>query len=65
MRRIIDLGDVNNSVSILPTGQSGVMQSKHYADQAENYVKGFWRPQLFDEGDIRNGSCKNLIFTPY
>lgn len=39
-RRIIDFSDVDNSLSILPTGQSGVMLSKHYKDQAEKYLNG-------------------------
>ncbi len=45
-RRIIDFSDVENSVSILPTGQSGNPFSKHYDDQAP--VSSFVGPEIVD-----------------
>ncbi len=49
-RRIIDFSDVENSIAILPTGQSGNVFSKHYDDQAEKYLKGeFFKMKLNKE----------------
>jgi penicillin amidase len=39
-RRIIDFSDVENSLAIVPTGQSGRVFSKHYKDQAQKYLNG-------------------------
>ena len=45
-RRLIDFKNVEDSVGILPTGNSGVPFSKHYSDQVEMYLKGDFRPQI-------------------
>ena len=39
-RRIVDFSDVENSLGILPTGQSGNVFSEHYKDQAQKYLNG-------------------------
>ena len=53
-RRIVDFADVrNNSWSILPTGQSGVYFSPHYADQAEMYVNGEYRKMMMNHEEIK------------
>ena len=62
-RRIIDFSDVENSMSILPTGQSGNPFSKHYRDQAEMYNKGEFRKMKMNKEEIMEISTK-LIFTP-
>jgi penicillin G amidase len=45
-RRLIDFKNVEDSVGILPTGNSGVPFSKHYSDQVELYLKGDFRAQI-------------------
>jgi len=52
-RRIIDFSDVENSMSILPTGQSGNPFSRHYEDQAEMYVKGEFRKMMMNDAEIK------------
>jgi penicillin amidase len=51
-RRVIDFSDIENSMSILPTGQSGVPFSKHYKDQAVMYIKGEFRKMKLNEDEI-------------
>ena len=60
-RRIIDFSDVENSISILPTGQSGNPFSKHYKDQAEMYNKGEFRKMKMNEEEIKKVSTKLTI----
>jgi penicillin amidase len=64
MRIILDFEDVEKSVSVLPTGQSGNRFSKHYADQAKLYAKGKYRPQLMNESTIRDKAKNILILSP-
>ncbi len=63
-RRIVDFSDVENSISILPTGQSGNPLSKHYKDQAEMYVNGEFRKMMMNKEEIMSTSEDVLIFTP-
>lgn len=63
-RRVINFADVENSVSILPTGQSGNPFSKHYEDQAQMFVNGEFRKMLLNKKEIEETSKSLLIFNP-
>lgn len=60
-RRVIDFSDIENSWSILPTGQSGNPMSSHYNDQAELYVQGKFRKMKMNKKEIQHSSTK-LVF---
>ncbi|MDC9722435.1 MAG: penicillin acylase family protein [Urechidicola sp.] len=62
-RRIVDFADVENSMSILPTGNSGNPFSPHYRDQANMYVNGEYRKMKMNAEEIERVSTK-LIFNP-
>ena len=62
-RRIIDFSDIENSWSVLPTGQSGNPMSKHYNDQADLFVKGKFRKMKLNKAEITKTSTK-LVFKP-
>ena len=62
-RRIIDFSDIENSWSVLPTGQSGNPMSPHYNDQADLFVKGKFRKMKLNKKEIEATSTK-LIFKP-
>ncbi len=62
-RRIIDFSDIENSWSILPTGQSGNPMSPHYKDQADMYNTGKFRKMKLNKDEIVKTSTK-LIFIP-
>ncbi|MEO8517331.1 MAG: penicillin acylase family protein [Flavobacterium sp.] len=62
-RRIVDFSDIENSWSILPTGQSGNPMSKHYDDQTKMYVAGKFRKMKLNKEEIVKTSTK-LIFIP-
>lgn len=60
-RRIIDFSDIENSWSILPTGQSGNPMSPHYSDQAEMYNAGKFRKMKMNKEEIISSSTKLII----
>jgi len=60
-RRVIDFSDVENSMSILPTGESGNPFSKHYKDQALMYNNGEFRKMKLNKEEIIKTSSK-LVF---
>jgi len=62
-RRIIDFSDIENSISVLPTGQSGNPMSKHYDDQTDLFVKGKFRKMKLNKREIEATSTK-IIFKP-
>ena len=43
-RQIVDLGDLDGSVSVLPTGQSGQPFSRHWGDQTQLWATGGTKP---------------------
>nr|WP_299068516.1 penicillin acylase family protein [uncultured Allomuricauda sp.] len=63
-RRIIDFSDVENSISILPTGQSGNPLSKYYKDQAELFVNGEFRKMMMNKEEIEETAASLLVFKP-
>lgn len=64
MRIILDFENIEESVSVLPTGNSGNRFSKHYADQKELFAKGKYRLQMMNESDIKEKSIGKLVLVP-
>jgi penicillin amidase len=62
-RRIIDFSDIENSLSILPTGQSGNPMSRHYDDQNTMFLEGKFRKMMMNKKEIISKSTK-LVFKP-
>ena len=57
-RRIVDFSDIEHSISILPTGQSGNPFSPHYNDQAELYHQGKFRLMMMNWEEIKAQSTR-------
>jgi len=64
LRRIVDFGNPDFGRSVLPTGQSGHLLSKHYDDQAQLFVDGGSRPELMDKKTIEREKIGKLIINP-
>lgn len=62
-RRVVDFSDVDNSLAILPTGQSGNVFSEHYKDQAQKYVAGEFVKMKINQKEIEQSENK-LVFFP-
>lgn len=62
-RRIIDFSDVENSLAIIPTGQSGNVFSEYYKDQTQKYLDGNFVKMRLNQSDIE-ASENVLILKP-
>lgn len=61
IRRIVDLSNMNRSLSILPTGQSGRPLSKHYGDQTRNWLNGQYKYLYQDSTLFDNYTLMKLV----
>ena len=62
-RRVIDFSNIEGSMSISPTGQSGNPLSDHYKDQAQKFVDGEFVPMLLNKETIQKKKNK-LVLEP-
>jgi penicillin G amidase len=51
-RMLVDLGDLDNSRAVLPTGESGQPLSRHWGDQTPLWLRGELHPMWFTRGRI-------------
>jgi penicillin amidase len=63
-RMIVDLNQLDNSVSILSPGQSGNPSSVHYDDQIDGWKKGGYHPMLYKREHIEKESIHRLRLIP-
>ncbi|MBK7200628.1 penicillin acylase family protein [Candidatus Amarolinea dominans] len=52
MRHIIDMGDLEGAVAVLPVGQSGHLGSPHYDDLLELWSRGEYHPMLWSRAQV-------------
>jgi penicillin G amidase len=48
MRRIVDFSDLDNALSVLPSGESGQVLSAHYSDQTSLWLNGAYHTMPLD-----------------
>ena len=63
-RRLINIGDPDQSYSILPSGNSGNFQSPHYNDQVEMFLNGEYRNLLFTDQQLNNNKQHTMLILP-
>lgn len=63
-RLIYDLGDWDNSISILPDGISGQPGSDHYGDQTEAFLQGRFNPEYFSREKVESVAQYERSFSP-
>jgi penicillin amidase len=62
-RRVIDFSDIENSVAVLPTGQSGNVFSPYYKNLATKYVNGEFVKMKLNQEEIEKSENK-LVLLP-
>jgi penicillin amidase len=63
-RVVVDLADVDRSVAILPTGQSGDPVSPHWNDQSPLWIAGELRPAPFTRPAVETAAVTALRLEP-
>ena len=63
-RQVIDLADVDRSVGVLPTGQSGNPASPHWADQAALWAAGRQHPLPVSRPAVEAAARTSLRMAP-
>jgi penicillin amidase len=64
MRMIVDMADLNRSLTINTTGQSGHPYNKHYIDQAEDWAAIAYQPMFWDRAQLEAQAEGTLTLTP-
>ncbi|MFO7911373.1 MAG: penicillin acylase family protein [Desulfotignum sp.] len=63
-RHIYDLSDWDNSRVIIPTGSSGIPASPFYCSQAQMYMNGQFRQDLFTLDRVSAAAAHTLVLLP-
>ena len=64
MRMIVDLSNLQNSLSIHTTGQSGHAYSPHYVDMADMWRKIQYLPMLWERAQIEQQAKDHMHLEP-
>lgn len=63
-RLIVDLGNFDRTLAVLPTGQSGHPLGRHYRDQHELYLDGRYHPCPFSGEAVERAAVARLALVP-
>ncbi|MEX0800093.1 MAG: penicillin acylase family protein [Dehalococcoidia bacterium] len=63
-RQIIDLGDFDNSVSVIPGGESGHQGSRHYGDMIGMWSRVEYHPMLWERESVEEHARGRLVLEP-
>ncbi len=63
-RQLVDFCDLNNSLSVITTGQSGHPLSEHYKDQTPLWLGGSYHRAVMDRVEIEQTARGHLTLTP-
>ena len=64
MRFVADLADFDQSLAVIPTGQSGHPGHRNYDDQIGLWLNGGFVPLVSSEAAVRNTAVRTLILRP-
>lgn len=64
IRRIVDFSELNHTLSIIPTGQSGNPLSQYYGDQTESWLKGQYKLLYQDSTFFKESQYETMKLVP-
>lgn len=63
-RQIVDLCDLQHTLSVIPTGQSGQRMSEHYDDQTPLWLNGEYHEMVMGRAEIIENAVQHLTLSP-
>ena len=61
-RHVFSVSNWDESLTVIPTGNSGLPASKNYCDQTNLYINMKYHPELFSEENVKkNGKYIMLV----
>ena len=63
-RQIIDVGNFDNSLSVIPSGQSGHPGSRHYGDMIPLWARVEHHPMLWERASVERETRGRLVLGP-
>ena len=63
-RHIFPLANWDESLTVIPTGVSGIPASLHYCDQTELYVGNAYHPDYFSRDSVEKNARYRMIIAP-
>ena len=64
MRMIVDLDNLDNSLTVHTTGESGHAYHAHYSDMSELWAAGEYYPMLWGQDAVMDGAASHLRLVP-
>jgi penicillin amidase len=64
MRMIVDLSNLDNSLTVHTTGESGHAYSPHYYDMADLWRNIQYYPMLWDQAVVIKAAVEHLVLQP-
>jgi penicillin amidase len=64
-RHIYTLYNWDSSLTVIPTGNSGIPSSRHYCDQTGLYLSGKYHKDYFSEEQVKKNAKYKMSFIPY
>jgi len=64
MRMVVDLSNFDNSLTVLPSGQSGHVMSKYYDDQVDNWISNNMYPLYFSREQVELNQKDYMFLRP-
>jgi penicillin amidase len=62
--QIVDLSNIDNSISMMPPGNSGHVDSAHYSDQVDLWMKGDYHPSFLSIERARDAAVEHRLYVP-
>lgn len=63
-RHIYSVGNWDESLTVIPTGNSGIPLSRNYCDQSEMYINGEYHADIFSKEKVESEKKYYMVFTP-
>jgi penicillin amidase len=63
-RQIIDMGSFDNSLAVIPSGQSGHPGSRHYGDMIGLWARVEYHPMLWERASVEQQARGRLVLAP-